>query len=163
MRPPSSTENSGTERRREKKRGRGKPSNCDAPGAPHRPGQRSSGPSSALLLFSTLEPRPYACRLFSRDLGITRVPVPGDHEQQQLLQSRPVAENHSMEARLEQCPEQVSDERVTNALHVMQGHLQQITVISQRRSQKTLSEQAASRTKGNSACEAMEPASQAHV
>ena len=68
-----------------------------------------------------------------------------------------------MEARLEQSPEQVSDERVTNALHMMQGHLQQITVISQRRSQKTLAEQAASRTKGNAPYEAMEPATQAHV
>ena len=38
----------------------------------------------------------------------------------------------------------------------MQDHLQQITVMSQRRSQKTLSEQSTSRTKGDAAFEAME-------
>ena len=68
-----------------------------------------------------------------------------------------------MEARLVWCPKQVSDERLTNALHMMQDYLQQITVISQRRSQKTLAEKAASRTKGNAAYEAMEAATQAHV
>ena len=41
------------------------------------------------------------CRIFSRDLGTARFPVPGDHEQQQLFQSRPAAGNHSTEARLE--------------------------------------------------------------
>ena len=43
-----------------------------------------------------------------------------------------------------QNPLQVSVERVTDALHMMQDHFQQTTVISQRRSQKTVSEQAAS-------------------
>ena len=57
--------------------------------------------------------------------------------------------------------EQVSDELVATALHMMQDHLQQSTVISHRRSQKTLSEQSATRTKGNIACEAMEAAAQA--
>ena len=50
--------------------------------------------------------------------------------------------------------DQVFDERVTNALHMMQDHVQQTTVISQRRSQKTLPEQAALRTKGDAAMEA---------
>ena len=58
-------------------------------------------------------------------------------------------------------PEHVSDERFTTALHMMLDHLQQTTVISQRRSQKTLTEQTASRTKGNAAYEAMEAATQA--
>ena len=39
---------------------------------------------------------------FSRDLRTARLPVPGDHEQQQLFQSRPVAGNHVLEAGLEQ-------------------------------------------------------------
>ena len=57
--------------------------------------------------------------------------------------------------------EQVSDERVTNALHMMQDHLQQATVISERRAQKKLSEQATSKTWGDAAYEAMEAATQA--
>ena len=40
------------------------------------------------------------------------------------------------------------NERVTNALHMMQDHLQQTRVISQRRSQKALTEQAVSKDKG---------------
>ena len=47
-----------------------------------------------------------------------------------------------------------------NAPHVMQDHLQQTLVISQRRSQKT-HEHAASRTKRNTANESTEAASQA--
>ena len=43
----------------------------------------------------------------------------------------------------------------------MQDQIQQTIVISQRRSQKTLTEQAASKTKGNAANEAMEAATQA--
>ena len=39
--------------------------------------------------------------------------------------------------------DQVFDEHFTNALHMMQDHVQQTTVISQRRSQKTFPEQAA--------------------
>ena len=53
------------------------------------------------------------------------------------------------------------DERVMNALHKMQDYLQQIMVISWRRSQKTNTEQAASRTNGNAACEATEATAQA--
>ena len=52
-------------------------------------------------------------------------------------------------------PEQIPDERVTTAMHTMQDHLQQTIVISQRRSQKTLTEQAASKTNGNAANEAI--------
>ena len=77
-----------------------------------------------------------------------------------------------MEARLERClegwddssatapatSEQMSDEPVTNALHMMQDHLQQTTVISQRRSQKTLTQKSASKTKDNAAYEATEAA-----
>ena len=44
---------------------------------------------------------------------------------------------------------------------MMQDHLQQTTVISQRRLQKTLSERSASRTKGDVAYEAMEAVTQA--
>ena len=43
----------------------------------------------------------------------------------------------------------------------MQDHLQQTRVICQRRSQKALTEQATSKTKGNAAHEAMEAATQA--
>ena len=39
---------------------------------------------------------------FSRDLRTARHTVPGDHEQQQLFQSRLVAGNHALEAGLEQ-------------------------------------------------------------
>ena len=52
-------------------------------------------------------------------------------------------------------------ERVTNALHVVQDHLQQTRVISQRRSQKALTEQAASKTKSDAANETTEAATQA--
>ena len=50
---------------------------------------------------------------------------------------------------------QISDERVTMALHTMQDHLQQTTVIAQRRPQKMLFEQSASETKGDAAYEAI--------
>ena len=53
------------------------------------------------------------------------------------------------------------DERVMNALHKMQDYLQQIMVISQKRSQKTYTEQAASRTNGNAAYEAKKATAQA--
>ena len=60
-------------------------------------------------------------------------------------------------------PEPIPDERVTTALQRMQGHLQRTKVISQRRSQKTHTEQAVSTTRGNAAYdhEAMDPATQA--
>ena len=71
------------------------------------------------------------------------------HEQRQLLQlvgtyqgwrgsspSAPVAH------------EPVSDERITNALQRVQDHLQETMAISQKRPQRTCTEQAASRTKG---------------
>ena len=56
--------------------------------------------------------------------------------------------------------EQVSDDHATTALHAMQDSLQQTTVISQRRSQKTISEQSTSRTKGDAAYEALEALTQ---
>ena len=37
----------------------------------------------------------------SRHLRTARFPVPGDHEQQQLFQSRPVAGNSALEARID--------------------------------------------------------------
>ena len=46
-----------------------------------------------------------------------------------------------------QNPEQFSDDRVTNALHTTQDHLQQTTVISQRRLLKTRCKQFPSKTK----------------
>ena len=52
-------------------------------------------------------------------------------------------------------------ECVTTALQPMHDHLQQTTVIAQRRSQKMLSEQHASKTKGHFAYEALEAFSQA--
>ena len=54
-----------------------------------------------------------------------------------------------------------SDERVTTVLQTMQDHLQQTTLIAQRRSQEMLSEQSTSKTKGDAACEAMEAFTQA--
>ena len=60
-----------------------------------------------------------------------------------------------------QNPEQKPDERVTTALHTMQDHLQQTTVITQWRSQKMLSEQSESETQGDDAYEAMEAFTQA--
>ena len=56
--------------------------------------------------------------------------------------------------------ESIPEGRVTNALHLMQDHLQQTTVIAQERSQKTHTEQAASKTQGNAAHEVMEAATQ---
>ena len=50
--------------------------------------------------------------------------------------------------------EQVPDEHVTTALHTMQDHLEQTTFIFQRRSQKTFSEQSASKKRCDAACEA---------
>ena len=60
-----------------------------------------------------------------------------------------------------QNPEQISDERVTTAMHTMQDHLQQTTSLSQRHSQRTLSEQFSSRTNGDAAHEATEAVAQA--
>ena len=60
-----------------------------------------------------------------------------------------------------QNPEQIFDERVTTALHTMQDHLQQTTVIAQRRSQNLLSERSTSKAKGNAAREAREALTQA--
>ena len=79
------------------------------------------------------------------------------HEQRQLLQlvgtcqgwrgsSPPAPDAH----------EPVSDERITNALQRVQDHLQEAMAISQKRSQRTCTEQAASRTKGNAAHVAVE-------
>ena len=48
-------------------------------------------------------------------------------------------------------PEPIPDERIMNTPHKMQDHMQQTTVVSQRRAQKTYTEQAASRAKGNAA------------
>ena len=53
------------------------------------------------------------------------------------------------------------DERLTSGLHMMQDHLPQTIVISQRRLQKTLSERSASKTKGNAACETTEAVAEA--
>ena len=58
-------------------------------------------------------------------------------------------------------PKQISDERVTTTLHTMQDYLQQTTVISQRRSQKMLSDQSSPQTRGNAAYEVMEALTQA--
>ena len=111
--------------------------------------------------FSSPELRRYACRL----------PVPSDHDQQELLQSRLVAagskdgtrpERDGTIPRLQNQPHQCrSQMRVTSALHRMQDHLQQTMVISHRQSQKTHAEQAASRTNGNAAYVAVEAATQA--
>ena len=110
MRLPSRTEGDAEQKDAEKKtRGRDTSSEYDdASNASRacRPGQRSSRPSMAVPTFhpssTTIYLPPFflhtiqsvKCLLFSRD-----------HEQQQLLQSRPVAGNQSMEARVEQCLE----------------------------------------------------------
>ena len=57
--------------------------------------------------------------------------------------------------------ESIPDGRFTNALRMMQDHSQQTVVISQRQSQKTHTEQAASKTHGNAAYEVMVTATQA--
>ena len=59
--------------------------------------------------------------------------------------------------------EPAPDERVTNALHTVQDLLQQTTVPSQRRSQKTHAERAATKSKDNADCAAMEAATRARV
>ena len=146
---------------KDKKRGRDKPSKrddcCDA------------GRADRAEVVWTLHGLPFSATMshddmpvafFSRYLGIAR--LLGDHEQQQLFQSRPVS--HSVGVRVERCLEGMgrllSDSphlrRTTNAPHTMQDHLQQTMVMSQRRSQKTLTEQAAPKTKGNAACETTE-------
>ena len=51
----------------------------------------------------------------------------------------------------------MSNERATTALQAVHDSLQQTTVIAQRRSQKILSEQSTSKTKGDAAYEAMDP------
>ena len=45
-------------------------------------------------------------------------------------------------------PEPIPDQRIMNTLHKMPDHMQQTMVVTQRRAQKTYTEQAASRTKG---------------
>ena len=73
----------------------------------------------------------------------------GDHEQQQLFQSRPVAtldgsKVGAVPGRDGTTPQRQPHpprERPTNVLRMMQDHLQQTTVISHGRSQKTLAEQ----------------------
>ena len=72
-------------------------------------------------------------------------------------------DDSSTTASTAQNPDQAPDERATNALHTMQDHLQQTTVISQRLAQKMLSEQSASKTMGNAACEDMESATHART
>ena len=49
-------------------------------------------------------------------------------------------------------PEPIPDERIMNTLHKMPDHMQQTMVVSQKRAQKTYTEQAASRTERNAAC-----------
>ena len=89
----------------------------------------------------------------------TRFVPPVTHEQERLFQPRPVAGQHLVEARLDgssatvspvQNPEQISGGRVTTTLHTMQDHLQQTTVMTQRRSSKMRSEHTVSKTKGES-------------
>ena len=55
------------------------------------------------MVFSFQQPRATTVCLppFSRHLRTARLPVAGDHEQQQLFQSRPVAGNHALEAGIE--------------------------------------------------------------
>ena len=56
------------------------------------------------MAFSLQQPRATTVCLppfFSRDLRTARLPVPGDHKQQQLFQSHPVAGNHALEAGIE--------------------------------------------------------------
>ena len=55
-----------------------------------------------------------------------------------------------------QNPEQISDERVTTALHTMQEYLQQTIVIAKRRWQNVSSKHTVSKTKDDAAYEAME-------
>ena len=82
-----------------------------------------------------------------------------DHVQQNGVRAVRLPMSSGTEIRREK--RKVSDKRVANALHMMQDHLQQTTVISQWRSQETLAKQSASKAKGSAAFEAMEAATQA--
>ena len=55
----------------------------------------------------------------------------------------------------QQNPEQMSDERVMTALHTMQDHLQQTTVMTQRRSRQMRPEHTVPKSKGDAAYDAM--------
>ena len=94
----------------------------------------------------------------------TRFVPPVTHEQERLFQPRPVAGQHLVEVRVDgssatvspvQNPEQISGGRVTTTLHTVQDHLQQTTVMTQRRSSKMRSEHTVSKTKGDPAYEAL--------
>ena len=84
-------------------------------------------------------------RSVRRPCACTRLPFSSDHERLQLFQPRLVAgrgawkgwDDSSATASPTQNPEQVSRERVTNALY-MTHHLQQTTVISHRRSLRAI-------------------------
>ena len=58
-------------------------------------------------------------------------------------------------------PEPIPDERIMDARYKMQDCTRLTMVVSQKRAQKMHTEQAASRTKGNTAYEAMEASTQA--
>ena len=157
VRLPNSTEGNAEQKDAEKKKEEGTNlRSVMVPATRAAPVGQGSGPSDPLwhCSLSPLFVRRSACRFFfletSRSVRCpctcTRLPCSGNHERQQLFQSRPVAGNHSIEARLgavpgrdgttqgwdnslataspAQNPGHISDERVTNALRMMQDPLQ---------------------------------------
>ena len=153
----------GTERRRKKKRGEG--TNLRSViiaatlAAPIGQGRCSLDPPWLSTLCSG-DPRRSACRLFSRDHPKLEVPLyfhtpafylatmssssSSSHAQWQGATRWKQGWSEAWkrwDVSMDTAPsasEQISDERVTNALHIMRDHLQQTTVISQRCAQKML-------------------------
>ena len=139
------------------------------------PGQGKVLRTLHVLLFAAA-PSQYEvpAAFFSRDLRTAR--LPGDHEQQQLFQSRPVAGNHPLEAGLEQGLEgmrRLYDNRISrNRADLKMSESRMLytrckTTCSKPRSflgggrRKRSPSKPHQGRKGNAACEAMEATSQA--
>ena len=108
VRPPSSTEGSAEWKDADRKeRGRDKLRHAMIAATLGAPSSQGSGPLDPPWPSPPFSPDPRrsACRIFSRDLRSTRLPFTSDREQQQLLQSRPVARNRALGARMERCLE----------------------------------------------------------
>ena len=165
VRPPSNTEKSEEQRETEKKeRGRDKPSNCDASNdarRAERPGQRSTGlqhrPTTMCLppFFLETSESPASLSLATVNNGSS-----SSHEKEEGTTRWKHGWSRSWEGSGDtRAASRAGLRRARDdCLHMKQEHLQQTTV---RRPQKTLSEQAASRTKGIATCEATEVATQA--
>ena len=137
MRPPrASRKQRGIKRRREKE----KEEFGLTLAAPSGQGRGPYGPSMAFSLQQPRATTKWLAAFFSRHLRTARLPIPGDHVQQELFQSGTVAGNRASGSRdtmrlgrnQPTLRSAAPDERVMNALHKMQDYLQQIMVISQK-------------------------------